>query len=84
MQAADTEYIFKVLLLGEASVGKTSLTNRYVKAEYTPNYSVTLCLDVLRKVVHLDNAKVSLQIWDTVGQERFRTITSSYYKGRKV
>lgn len=82
MQSDETEYIFKVLLLGEASVGKTSLTNRYVKSEYSPNYSVTLCLDVLRKVVQVGNSKVSLQIWDTVGQERFRTITSSYYKGR--
>ena len=69
-------------MLGEASVGKTSLTNRFVKSEFSTNYSVTLCLDVLRKVLNVGQSKVSLQIWDTVGQERFRTITSSYYKGR--
>lgn len=76
------EYLFKVLLLGEASVGKTSLTNRYVKAEFSHNYSVTLCLDVARKTITVDERKVALQIWDTVGQERFRSINGSFYKGR--
>lgn len=84
MDKTETDYVFKVLLLGEASVGKTSITNRFVKSEFSANYSVTLCLDVLRKVIQVGDSKVSLQIWDTVGQERFRTITSSYYKSSRV
>ena len=81
MDRSDSDYIFKVLLLGEAAVGKTSITNRFAKSEFSLNYSVTLCLDVIRRVIQVGDKKVSLQIWDTVGQERFRTITSSYYKG---
>lgn len=83
MEKEDPDFVFKVLLLGEASVGKTSLTNRYVKSEFSSNYSVTLCLDVMRKVVTIGKQKCSLQIWDTVGQEKYRTITSSFYKGSK-
>lgn len=80
-QADDSGYVFKVLLLGESNVGKTSLSNRFVKKEFYHNYSATLCLDMFRTVIQVGSNKVSLQIWDTVGQERFRTVTSSYYKG---
>ena len=82
MEPNESDYVFKVLLLGEAAVGKTSLSSRFVKSEFSTNYSVTLCLDVLRKAVTIDNNKVGFQIWDTVGQERFRTLTSAYYKGK--
>ena len=81
MEKSEPDFVFKVLLLGEAAVGKTSLTNRFVKSEFSTNYSVTLCLDVMRKSLKIGPHRMNLQIWDTVGQERFRTITSSYYKG---
>jgi len=81
--ADDTEYdyLFKLLLIGDSGVGKSSLLLRFSDDTWTEKYISTIGVDFKIKTIHIDGKLVKLQIWDTAGQERFRTITSSYYRG---
>ena len=73
----------KVLLLGDAGVGKTCVLQRFADGTFVSSTRATVGMDLKRTTIDLDGTgeKVTLQIWDTAGQERFRTITSSYYRG---
>ncbi|KAK1152796.1 ras-related protein Rab-7b-like, partial [Acipenser oxyrinchus oxyrinchus] len=62
-------------------VGKTSLLHRYVHSKFYEDYRTTLGASVLSKIITVDNSAVKLQIWDTGGQERFRSVVSTFYKG---
>jgi Ras-related protein Rab-1A len=73
--------VFKLLLIGDSGVGKSSLLMRYVNDIYTGSYISTIGIDFKVKTIELDGQKVQLQIWDTAGQERFHKITSNYYRG---
>ena len=78
------EYIYKVLLLGDSSVGKTCFLKRFVDGTFQEVYMSTIGLDYRLKVMTLqDNTKVKLQIWDTAGQEKYRAVTKSYIKGSR-
>ena len=68
-------------MIGDASVGKTSLLLRFADDSFEDNYISTVGVDFRFRTVTVDNELVKLQIWDTAGQERFRTITSAYYRG---
>ena len=78
--AADAVQI-KLLLIGDSSVGKTSLLLRYVDDKFSPSFVSTIGIDFKVKRVRVDGTDVRLQLWDTAGQERFRTITTSYFRG---
>jgi Ras-related protein Rab-1A len=75
------DYLFKLLLIGDSGVGKSSLLLRFADDSYLETYISTIGVDFKIRTVELDGKTVKLQIWDTAGQERFRTITSSYYRG---
>ena len=75
------DYTFKVLMLGEASVGKTSLTKRYVQGLFNPDEKLTIGVDFYIKKVEIDNKKVKLQIWDLGGEQRFRFLLPTYCLG---
>jgi Ras-related protein Rab-1A len=75
------DYIFKIILIGDSGVGKTSLMTRFTDKEYHESLSSTIGVDFKIKTIHLGNVKVKLQIWDTAGQERFRAVVSNYYRG---
>jgi Ras-related protein Rab-1A len=77
----DYDYIFKILLVGDSSVGKTSIATRFADNEFSPNYISTIGVDFKIKTLNFDGKKFKITIFDTAGQERFRTITSSYYRG---
>ena len=78
----DQEFSFKILLLGDSSVGKTCFLKRYTDNTFQDAYLSTIGFDFKFKNITLDNGKtVKVQLWDTAGQERFRTIAKSYYKG---
>jgi small GTP-binding protein len=77
----DADLIAKVLVLGDSAVGKTNLLLRFCDGDYKPNYLATMGIDFKSKLVSLDKISMRLQLWDTAGQDRFRTITQSYYKG---
>lgn len=75
------EIVFKILMLGDSGVGKSSLLLRYVDDTFSPTFATTIGIDFKIKTITINNRRVKLQIWDTAGQERFRTITSAYYRG---
>ena len=78
---SDHDYLFKIMLIGDSGVGKSSLLSKYVRDEFDKSYISTIGVDFRIKTVKHKNKIVKLQIWDTAGQERFRTITASYYRG---
>ncbi|CAN6475597.1 unnamed protein product [Victoria cruziana] len=75
------DYLFKLLLIGDSSVGKSCLLLRFADDSYVDSYISTIGVDFKIRTMELDGKTIKLQIWDTAGQERFRTITSSYYRG---
>mmetsp|Transcript_5151 Transcript_5151/g.5903 ORF Transcript_5151/g.5903 Transcript_5151/m.5903 type:complete len:206 (-) Transcript_5151:41-658(-) len=77
----DYDYLFKILLIGNSGVGKSSLLLRFADDTYTDNFMPTIGVDFKIRTLEVDGRTIKLQIWDTAGQERFKTITSSYYKG---
>nr|CAH7741063.1 unnamed protein product [Callosobruchus chinensis] len=79
--ARDYDHLFKLLIIGDSGVGKSSLLLRFSDNTFTGSYITTIGVDFKIKTVNIHGQKVKLQIWDTAGQERFRTITSTYYRG---
>uniref|UniRef100_A0A914D3H5 Rab6 n=1 Tax=Acrobeloides nanus TaxID=290746 RepID=A0A914D3H5_9BILA len=75
---------YKVVFLGEQSVGKTSLITRFMYDSYDNSYQATIGIDFLSKIVYLENRTVRLQLWDTAGQERFRSLIPSYIRDSTV
>ncbi|KAM4641548.1 ras-related protein Rab-3B [Discoglossus pictus] len=75
------DYMFKLLIIGNSSVGKTSFLFRYADDTFTPSFVSTVGIDFKVKTVYRNEKRVKLQIWDTAGQERYRTITTAYYRG---
>ena len=76
------DIVYKVLLLGDSTVGKTCFLLRYCDKTFQDAHLSTIGLDYRVKTMTLKNKKnIKLQIWDTAGQDRFRAITKNYYKG---
>ena len=74
----------KVVLVGDASVGKTSILNRYITGSHGTNISPTLGASFTTKLVESEGENVKLQIWDTSGEERYRSMAPLYYRGANV
>ncbi|XP_067913456.1 ras-related protein Rab-7b-like isoform X2 [Heterodontus francisci] len=72
---------FKIIILGSLGVGKTSLLNRYINNRFIQEYRTTLGASILTKEIEVDNMLVKLQIWDTGGQERFKSLVPFFSKG---
>jgi len=81
MAGSPDSNVFKILILGDAGVGKSCLLLRYTDNTYKDGFISTIGVDFKLKQLELEGKQVRLKIWDTAGQERFRTITSSYYRG---
>ncbi|KAI4382686.1 hypothetical protein MLD38_008621 [Melastoma candidum] len=75
------DYSFKILLIGDSGVGKSSLLMTFISDPGAHNLSPTVGVDFKIKHVSVGGKKLKLTIWDTAGQERFGTLTSSYYRG---
>jgi GTPase SAR1 family protein len=77
-------YRYKVILLGDIAVGKTALLSRFVDDKYTNEYKCNVGVEFKLKSLNIESNKgADLQIWDTVGEERFRTLTRQYYRDSK-
>ncbi|CAI2380614.1 unnamed protein product [Moneuplotes crassus] len=70
---------FKIVIIGEASVGKTSFLIRFTQGKYTDEYEATIGVDFQAKSLAVGSKIVKLQVWDTAGQEKFKSITRTYY-----
>lgn len=77
------DYLFKVVVVGNIGVGKSSLFSRLVDDYFTENYNSTIGVDFKVKTFNIKDKIAKLQIWDTAGQERFRTIVNCFYRGAK-
>ncbi|KAI4333163.1 hypothetical protein L6164_018003 [Bauhinia variegata] len=75
------DYMFKVVMIGDPSVGKTQLLSRFAKDEFKINSRATIGVEFQSKTVVIDHKTIKAQIWDTAGQERYQAITSAYYRG---
>ncbi|OQU94577.1 small GTP-binding protein domain-containing protein isoform 6 [Cladophialophora immunda] len=75
---------FKLVFLGEQSVGKTSLITRFMYDSFDTTYQATIGIDFLSKTMYLEDRTVRLQLWDTAGQERFRSLIPSYIRDSSV
>lgn len=78
------DFIFKIVLIGDATSGKTSLMRRYVDDTFNHATLTTIGVDFTVKTLVVNGSTVKLQIWDTAGQERFAPIGSMYYHGAKA
>ncbi|CAH8435026.1 unnamed protein product [Schistosoma turkestanicum] len=75
---------FKLVFLGEQSVGKTSLITRFMYETFDNLYQATIGIDFLSKTMYLEDRTIRLQLWDTAGQERFRSLIPSYIRDSSV
>ena len=72
---------YKVLVIGDASTGKTSLTHRYLTGIFVDSVRLTIGVDFFSKRIKRDNERIKLQIWDFGGEERYRFLLPTYSKG---
>ena len=79
----DHAFVFKVMLVGDCRVGKSSIFHRFVDARFDPKYIATIGVDFGVRTIEIGNAVAKLQIWDTAGQERFG-LGPSYYRRAKA
>ena len=77
----DYDFTYKILMLGDASVGKTSLTIRFISGFFLEDLKLTIGVDFYSKTTNFKDKKVKLQIWDFGGEERFRFLLHQYCKG---
>ncbi|MFX1371860.1 MAG: GTP-binding protein [Promethearchaeota archaeon] len=77
-----TEYTFKILVIGPAAVGKSSLIRRFVDNEFSLQYKFTIGVDFMTKnIINRQNQSIRLTIWDIGGQDRFKVLLRSFYDG---
>ena len=76
----DYNYLFKVVFVGDAGVGKTQIINKFVKNKFSNDYNPTIGLDFYFKTINSNEKIIKLQLWDSSGQEKFRTMIQNFYK----
>lgn len=82
MSSTDADLVYKILLLGDSEVGKSCFLMRYADNVFVDNYITTIGLDYKLKYIQLESGEtIKVQLWDTAGQDRYRTIAKNYYKG---
>ena len=73
------DFIAKVVVIGESSVGKTNILSRFSRNEFSIETKSTIGVEFLTKITDIKGKKIKLQIWDTAGQEKYKAITNSFY-----
>ena len=80
MISVEYKHTFKFIVVGSSGVGKTSLINRLITGTFSHETNATVGVDYLSTVFDIDGSLIKLQIWDTAGHEKFRSITKSYFR----
>jgi len=75
------KYLFKYIIVGDTAVGKSCLLLQFTDKKFQAQHDLTIGVEFGSRTVNIDSNQVKLQIWDTAGQEKFRSITRSYYRG---
>eukprot|EP00931_Biecheleriopsis_adriatica_P022478 TRINITY_DN14431_c0_g1_i1.p1 TRINITY_DN14431_c0_g1~~TRINITY_DN14431_c0_g1_i1.p1 ORF type:complete len:205 (+),score=19.61 TRINITY_DN14431_c0_g1_i1:151-765(+) len=78
---ADYNYLFKYIIVGDAGVGKSCLLLQFTDRRFRAEHDMTIGVEFGHRVVDIADQRIKLQIWDTAGQEAFRSITRAYYRG---
>ena len=78
-----SEMIFKIVIMGDLSAGKTNILTQYLSKKFVQDSHPTIGVEMFTKEFKIKEDTVTAQIWDTAGQEKYNTLTSSYYKGAK-
>ena len=78
--ANNYNYLFKYIIIGDASVGKSNLLMKFTHNKFTDEYQTTIGVEFGAKNIHINEQIYRIQIWDTAGQENFRSITRAYFK----
>ena len=86
MSSENTSFTFKLLTIGESGVGKTSIIQRYINNTFTPGIPTTGGANFTTKTMKFEeeNQKIKFEIWDTAGQEKFRSLAKVFYKNAAV
>lgn len=74
-------YLFKYIIIGDTGVGKSCLLLQFTDKRFRNDHDLTIGVEFGARMVSVSNKDIKLQIWDTAGQESFRSITRSYYRG---
>ncbi len=75
------DYLIKLLVIGNSGVGKTNMLLKFCENNFMTSHLTTIGIDFKIKTITIGKEKIRLQIWDTAGQEKFKTITQTYYRG---
>lgn len=75
------DYLFKIVLVGDSTVGKSSLLSRFSEDKFSESQPITIGSDFNVRTIELEGKKIRTQIWDTAGQDRFRAIAAPFYRG---
>ena len=77
----EIEHLLKIIIIGDAGVGKSNILIRYTKNEFDASNKPTIGIEFSSKTINVNRSRVKLQIWDTAGQERYRAVAKQYYRG---
>mmetsp|Transcript_21552 Transcript_21552/g.27421 ORF Transcript_21552/g.27421 Transcript_21552/m.27421 type:complete len:110 (+) Transcript_21552:65-394(+) len=81
VQSLPYKYLFKYIIVGDTAVGKSCLLLQFTDKRFQPVHDLTIGVEFGSRTITIDDNQIKLQIWDTAGQEKFRSITRSYYRG---
>merc|ERR1712063_194503 len=81
VQSLPYKYLFKYIIVGDTAVGKSCLLLQFTDKRFQPVHDLTIGVEFGSRTINIDDNQIKLQIWDTAGQEKFRSITRSYYRG---
>jgi len=73
--------LFKFIIIGDTSVGKSCILNQYLRSKFSPHTKHTVGVEFGMKFVKVNGKVIKVQIWDTAGQERYKSVTRSYFRG---
>ena len=77
----ESEMIFKIILVGDIGVGKTNILSKYISNKFETDSKSTIGVELSTKTFNINNNKINAQIWNTAGQEKYKSLTKAYYKG---
>ena len=84
MKIGIDDYLFKVVFVGDAGVGKTQIINKFVNNSFKEDYKTTTSASCVLKSVEYNGEKIKLELWDSPGQEKYKSITENFYKGSQL
>ena len=74
------DFVFKYIIIGDSGVGKSSIMHRFIYNKTKKETTQTVGVEFASKLLSFNEKEIKLQIWDTAGQEKFRSVTKSYYR----